>query len=188
MGERKVESYTIDEYLALEQRTQLKHEFIDGQVYAMSGGTVNHGIISSNTLFAIQSALNQQKKNCLTLNSDVKVAVTQKNSYLYPDVFVVCGEIEKEKEAIKNPTLIIEVLSKSTQGYDQTKKFRLYRTIPSFQEYVLIDQEQAIAEIFFRETESSWQIATIQGLENNITLTSLNISLKMADIYQHVSF
>ncbi|MGB0521569.1 MAG: Uma2 family endonuclease [Flammeovirgaceae bacterium] len=192
MGELKLDQhYTISEYLDLEQRFNSKYEYFNGKLYAMSEGTIYHGMLISNTLYAIRSALAIKKKNCFTFSSDVKVSIPSATSYLYPDVFVVCNAIKRDdqlEEAITNPILIIEVLSKSTQSYDQTKKFRLYRAIPTFKEYVLIDQEQATVEVFYKESESNWKIATIPRLESEVHLQSLGIRLKMADLYQGLEF
>lgn len=184
--------YSISEFMDLEySESEMKYEYINGNIYAMSGGTIKHGLISANTLFALRSALANGQKPCITFGSDVKVAISEANSYVYPDVFVVCGEMEQDqeiKEAITNPILIVEVLSKSTHNYDQNKKFRLYRTLSSFKEYIIIDQDQATVDVFYRERENSWQIATYAGLDRIIPLTSLGIEIAMASLYENITF
>ncbi|MEZ4771880.1 MAG: Uma2 family endonuclease [Bacteroidia bacterium] len=191
MAEHKLNrSYSVEEYFDLESTDpKTKYEFVDGIIYAMAGGTIRHGLLISNVLYWVKDGLRKAGKPCKTFSGDVKVSVEHANSYLYPDVFVVCGKIDDEKNpnhAIKNPKLIIEVLSESTQNYDQTHKFRLYRSNPSFEEYIMIDQEQAIVESFVRISNDHWQIRTYIGLDKEIELSSIGISLRMQDIYEDV--
>jgi Uma2 family endonuclease len=193
MGEHKPDRfYQHSEYLLLEQSDlDTRYEYVDGMIYAMAGGTISHGLIMSNTLFAIKDAIRGKENDCKTFGSDVKIAVEAANSFLYPDVFVVCDNIEDKTlkdQAISNPTMIVEVLSPSTQNYDQTKKFRLYRMIPSFREYVMIDQEQAIVEVFFRRDSGTWAIRTYQGLEGDIVLQSLGLQIPVSAIYDGIKF
>ncbi|MEM9932758.1 MAG: Uma2 family endonuclease [Bacteroidota bacterium] len=182
--------YSLEEYIALElAEPNQKYEFIKGHIYTRSGGSIHHGIIISNTSFLIKEQLKQKKKDCTTLGSDVKLAIKENHTYLYPDITVICGPIEIDKnvkEAISNPGLIIEVLSKSTQDYDQSRKFRLYRSIPSITEYVMIDPYQVAVESFYQKGGGDWYIQTYESLEEELSLQSLDISIKLQEIYQKV--
>ncbi|MEO1382714.1 MAG: Uma2 family endonuclease [Bacteroidota bacterium] len=191
MAERKLDRiYTLEEYLQLEKaEPQTRYEYVDGMIYAMAGGTIKHGMLISNTLYWVRESLKQKGSTCKTFSGDVKVAIPSSNAYLRPDVFVVCGKIydeENPNQAIKNPKLIIEVLSPSTQNYDQTHKFRLYRSLASVDEYVMIDQEKAIIESFVKTAEDQWLIRTFVGLAQTFELKSIGVQIRMQDIYQDV--
>lgn len=149
---RQPRHYSVAEYKALLLASAEKLEYYDGQVLAMSGGTIQHGTLCSNWLFVLRKQL--QGTSCRVFNSDVKVALAEYNTYVFPDLFVVCGPIltdAQDPDAISNPSLIVEVLSKSTAQYDQTTKFRKYRSLPSFQEYILVSQDEAVIETYFRK-------------------------------------
>jgi len=183
-------TYSAEEYFQLESvDPATTYEFVDGAIQAMAGETIKHGLLISNTLYWVRDRIRKDKKPCKTFGGDVKIAIEQANSFLYPDVFVVCGEIDDAKnpnQAIKNPKLIIEVLSESTQQYDQTHKFRLYRSNPDFEEYVMIHQEQAIVESFVRMADDQWQIRTFLGLEEEVEFKSIGIRIRMKDLYEDV--
>ncbi|MEL6132904.1 MAG: Uma2 family endonuclease [Bacteroidota bacterium] len=191
MAERKLDRiYTPQEYFQLENtEPHTRYEYVDGIIYAMAGGTINHGLLISNTLYWVRASLKQKGSSCKTFSGDVRVSIPSSNAYLHPDVFVVCGEIDDTDDpnlAIKNPQLVIEVLSPSTQNYDQTHKFRLYRTIASLEEYVMIDQERAIIESFVKTAEDQWLIRTFTGLDQTFELRSIGVQIRMQDIYQDV--
>lgn len=183
-------TYSAEEYFQLELADpNTRYEFVDGMICDKTGGTIKHGLLISNTLYWIRERIRKDQKPCKTFSGDVKVAIEQANSYLYPDVFVVCGEIDDKtnpNQAIKNPKLIIEILSGSTQKYDQTHKFRLYRSNPSFEEYIMVDQDQAIVESFVRIADDQWQIRTFMGLDKVIEFKSIGIEIPMKDIYEDV--
>jgi len=184
---------TVEEYVELEQDTNQKYEFHDGYVYAMAGGTDNHNTITLNISTEIHNRL--KGKKCRIKNSETKLWLEDKNKYVYPDAMIICGkqeESENLKDAFTNPVVIIEVLSKSTQGYDRGDKFGFYRAVRSLRHYVLIEQKEAKIDIFSRKSATSlWNIQTIEGLESNLELEiweteTLIISLK--DIYYDVVF
>ncbi|MDX2245269.1 MAG: Uma2 family endonuclease [Bacteroidia bacterium] len=192
MGEHKLDRfYSLQEYMLLEQADpDTRYEYIEGYIYAMAGGSIHNGLIISNITFRLQEKLRVGVSLCTTFGSDVKISVGSRNTYLYPDAFVVCGEIREDtqhEDAITNPHLIIEVLSKSTQNYDKTRKYRLYRTIPSLKEYVLIDQYQPVVETFFRKPDGDWEIHTYYHLDDEVYFQSLDISIPMNRIYERVS-
>lgn len=133
--------------------------------------------------------LEQKGGKCKVFNSDLKVRSEEYNAFLYPDAFVICGEEQyynDRKDIVTNPILIIEVLSESSAWYDQPEKFRKYRSIPSFKEYILIDQEQASIEGFYRETKDYWRIQSVRGLEDRLYLHSIDCTLALTDIYWQV--
>lgn len=182
--------YTVEEYLALElSDPQRKYEYIDGQISSMAGGSIRHGLLISNAQYWIRNSLRNKNKSCKTFGGEVKVSISEANAYLYPDVFVVCGEIDDSdnpNQAVKNPILIIEILSKSTQQFDQSQKFRLYRSNPSFEEYVMVNQDEPIVESYYRLGEDHWQINTMIGLEKEIEFRSIGIKMKMSDLYEDI--
>ncbi|MCF4967273.1 hypothetical protein CV014_09205 [Nostoc sp. CMAA1605] len=135
--------YTPEEYLALEEVAEYKSEYIDGQIIPMAGGTVNHNRIAGNFYAVLNFAFRQQ--NYEVFNSDMRLWIPEKRIYTYPDVMIVVGEPEffpNRQDMILNPQVIVEVLSESTKGYDHEDKFQAYRTISTFQEYLLVDQTQ----------------------------------------------
>ncbi len=179
---------SIQEYLEIEESTGIKHEYLDGFVRAMSGGSLNHSIIGGNFLFALKEGINAKNKKCLVFNSDAKVYIEKANAYVYPDLTVVCGDVEtgEHKESIANPILVVEVLSKSTGNYDRGEKFRKYRSLPSFKEYVLIDQDQPVVDTLFRRDASYWRMSTTTGLDKSVKLYSLGIEVPMTEIYKNI--
>lgn len=133
--------YTPEEYLELEEAAEYKSEYIDGQIIPMAGGTANHNRISLNLSAALNFAFRQQDYEVFM--GDVRLWIPQKLTYTYPDMMILAGEPEffnNRKDVILNPQIIVEVLSKSTKGYDREDKFQAYRTLSTFQEYLLIDQ------------------------------------------------
>jgi len=179
---------SIREYIEVERRTGVKHEYLDGFIRAMSGGSLNHSRITVNLTTFLSNIIEEKKKSCSVFNSDAKVYVEKANSFVYPDVTVVCGDIEigEHEESIANPILIVEVLSKSTGAYDRGEKFRKYRSLPSFKEYVLIDQDQPIVDTMYRKDSSYWRMSCTIGLEKSVKLYSLDIEVPMAAIYKNI--
>jgi Uma2 family endonuclease len=184
---------TVEEYVKLEQDTNQKYEFHDGQVYAMAGGTDEHNTIMVNISTELQNRL--KGKGCRLKNSETKLWLENKNKYVYPDMMIICGEQEKAKnlkDAFTNPVVIIEVLSKSTQGYDRGDKFGFYRAVRSLRHYVLIEQKEAKIDIFSRKSSTSlWDIQTIEGLESNLKLEiseTETLIIPLKDIYYDVVF
>ncbi len=185
---RQPQLYSPDEYLALEEQTDLRHEFLDGSVVAMSGSSVAHNLIVGNVFAELKLALKQ--KPCRVFSADLKVTLERRRYYFYPDVFVICGEIEfdgKREDAVRNPAVIVEVLSPSTQAFDKTEKFELYRALPSLQEYVLIDQKRSHIE-HYRKQGRFWVLETLTALNETLVLPSLGVALTLAAIYEHVEF
>lgn len=190
MQVKKLNKISIEEYIAIEQANDTKYEYHNGSIYAMAGGTMNHGFISGNVYSAIKVSLRAKNKKCTAMTSELKLRIEVKNSYVYPDAMVVCGDIEtsdRKPDAVTNPTVIIEVLSKSTAAYDRGDKFYLYRQIESLQEYVLIEQEKAEIEVYSKKGDL-WQITRFTGLDTKLFLSSIDVAVSLSEIYEDVVF
>lgn len=178
--------YTPAEYLAYEREAETKHEYIAGQILAMSGGSRAHARISMNLAQALGPLL--RDRPCATYGSDLRVKVPARGMYTYPDVSVVCGEEQfddAQADTLLNPTLIVEVLSRSTEAYDRGVKFEYYRTIPSLQEYLLISQDRILVEHFARAGDT-WVLTTISDLNAVVRLPAIGCTLALAEIYRKV--
>ncbi|WP_017293676.1 Uma2 family endonuclease [Geminocystis herdmanii] len=181
--------YSVDEYLALEEIAEEKHEYHDGEIITMTGGTTNHNTLAltiASFLFTQLSAEDYQ-----VYISDVRLFIEQYNRYTYPDVMVVKGKPiyqGKGTTSVKNPLLIVEVLSKSTQNYDQTDKFDAYRSISDLQEYILIDQYQYYVKQFAKNQEGKWVLSDYLGKETVLKLESLPLEISLENLYQRVIF
>jgi|AntRauTorckE5430_2_1112549.scaffolds.fasta_scaffold22092_2 Uma2 family endonuclease len=181
--------YTLDEYLAFEELAEEKYEYHAGRLFAMAGGTGNHGLISNSIGTALDIAIDKKGKNCSVFSSDVKVRIERFDKAIYPDASVICGTPEytnKNQTLLVNPILLIEVLSKSTKDYDIGKKFEMYRSIPSFKEYMIVYQTVAKVQTWYKEAENLWRIANVQGLENEIYLHSIDCTIALKDIYKRI--
>ncbi len=192
--------YSPGEYLAREEKASFKSEYINGQIipmngegvrggdiFAMAGGSVRHSVICVNLNWAIREIT--AKKECIGLESNVKVEILRSKQYFYPDAMVVCGAVEFAKnrtDTIVNPMLIVEVLSPATEAFDRNKKFAAYRTLPSLREYVLIYQDEPQIEAFFKENEKTWRYTVARGLDDTIRLFSLECDLALREIYEKV--
>ena len=180
-------SLSIEEYLKLELDTQQRYEYHNGEVYALAGGSIAHTLLVGNIYTELRNGLKKSAKPCKALTSEAKLHIALGNKFVYPDSMVVCGEMqvsENTKEAIVNPTLIVEVLSKSTAAYDRGDKFFFYRQIPTFTEYVLIEQDRHVVEVFTKkDIANSWEIARYEGLDKQVFLHALGISISMRDLY-----
>ncbi|NJR17323.1 MAG: Uma2 family endonuclease [Calothrix sp. CSU_2_0] len=186
--------YTSEEYLELELNSQERHEYLDGEIVVMTGGTPNHNKIAGNFSAALNFALKRQPYQVFI--TDQRLWIPEKRIYTYPDVMVVGGELqlqEGRKDTILNPLLVIEVLSNSTKSYDKDDKFAAYRTISTFQEYILIDQYKVHIEQYFKTDKKRWTFVEYDDLNEIISLNSINFGssnfeIVIADIYDKVNF
>src|SRR3989440_1590731 len=147
------------EYLRLEREAQIRSEYFDGEMFAMAGGTRAHSLIATNLLRELSSGL--KASDCVAYNTDLRVKVEATGLLTYPDVSVVCGEqrfLDEQEDTLLNPTLIIEVLSDSTEAYDRGKKFENYRQIPTCREYLLVSQKEPRIEQFIRQSTGEWTL------------------------------
>jgi Uma2 family endonuclease len=181
--------YTAAEYLEFERNSPLRHEFFEGEILEMVGGSLEHIDIIANLLVALRARL--PRPDFRVLNSEMRVKVDQNGLYTYPDILVVKGKPELEdasRDTLLNPIVIMEVLSKSTEKYDRTKKFLLYQAIPSFREYVLVSQARPAVDQFVRDAAGNWQPANCQGLSETLRLQSVPCSIPLTEIYQDIEF
>jgi Uma2 family endonuclease len=181
--------YTPEEYLALERSGEAKHEYYNGEIFAMSGASKWHVLIVTNLVYELQSQL--KDGSCQVYSTDLRVRVAPTGLYTYPDVILLCDEprfSDEQQDTLLNPALIIEVLSESTKDYDRGGKFELYRTIDSFVEYLLIAQDRPHLEHHVRQPDGSWILHETNNLEDTIHLKSVQCSLRMADIYLKIDF
>jgi Uma2 family endonuclease len=180
---------TEDEYLAFEQESEGKHEFSDGEIIAMTGASSNYSIITINTSYRLYDQLMQE--SCIVHSSDMRVQVNKASAYRYPDVTIVCGEpdfADTTPESLKNPTVLIEVLSESTQMIDRGKKLWEYRQIESLQEYVIIWQDTPRVERYLRHEDGEWLYKDVSDLEASLELLSIDCVLELQDVYRRVEF
>jgi Uma2 family endonuclease len=187
---REKRLFTLIEYLELEQQSVDRHEFWDGEILAMSGGTVRHGMVISNFNGLLWNRL--QGKPCRPFESSTRVRIAA-GQYVYPDAQVVCGKpifdpADTHLTTIINPRMIIEVLSPSTESYDRGKKFEAYRQIDTLMEFVLVDPDRIQVQTFNRQQDSSWRLDTYAGPDAVVILRSLELHIPMSEIYQDVTF
>ena len=176
--------YTVEEYFALVEESDQKLEYHYGRIYAMAGGNSNHSIIGTNIRRRLSEKLDHT--DCVVYDSDMALSLESGNRYVYPDGMVVCGERDftnAQQTQLKNPVLIVEVLSKSTKTYDRTDKFRFYRAIPSLKEYLIISSDMPLIETFFKQEEGLWRIGSAKGLDDSISVFSFDLEIPLAQIY-----
>lgn len=181
--------YTPDEYLALEENADHRSEYYQGEILAMSSGSVNHNRIAGSILTALNFAFTDGL--CEVFISDLRLLVKENGLYTYPDAMVVCGElefVEDRDDTITNPIVIVEVLSKSTEGYDRGAKFELYRALPSLQDYILIDQYKTHVEHFHKLDDGRWILQEFNQLENTLTLETIDFEIPLEHLYRRVKW
>lgn len=176
------------EYLAFERESDIKHEYINGEVYAMAGGSWEHNQIFGTTYASLFSQL--RGKSCTVNPSDQRLKVMNTGVMTYPAISVICGEpifAGEEFDIITNPILIIEILSPSTEAFDRGEKFQHYRQIEILQEYLLISTDQARIEKYSKQASEQWILTDAIGLETVLALPSIDCALALADIYENIS-
>jgi Uma2 family endonuclease len=181
--------YTPQEYLELEERAEYRSEYRDGEIIPMLGGTTNHNKIAG--IFCRKFPLTVQGQAYEIYIMDVKVWIPRYRLYTYPDVMVVKGEPIYEgtnTTTITNTMLIVEVLSNSTKNYDKTDKFKYYRSIPEFQEYIMIDQYSFSVEQYVKKAEGEWIFKELEGANAVLALNSIEFQISFRDIYDPVNF
>lgn len=176
-----------EEYLEFERASEIRHEFINGEVFAMSGAKREHNLIAIN--FASDPYQVFEEKDCEIYVSAMRTYVPDSGNYVYPDITVVCGEPEfqdDEFDTLLNPILIVEILSESTEAYDRGAKFSQYRSIKSLREYVLVSQTEAKIEKFVKKGDGFWMLSEVAGLDAELELELIGSSVKLARIYRKV--
>jgi Uma2 family endonuclease len=178
---------TPQDYLAWERQQETRHEWFDGEVYAMTGASRGHNLVCVNVIASLHAQL--RGKSCEVYNNDMRVKVSETGMYTYPDIVAVCGQPEFEDAAVDtllNPVLIVEVLSDSTERYDRGAKFAHYRNLPSLQDYLLVAQTECRVEHYRRQDGNRWLLSEYRGLEDIIELDSVKSRLLVADMYERV--
>jgi len=181
--------YTVDEYLELEEKAEFKSEFVSGDIIPMAGATANHNILTAKFLARILLAL--EDLDYAVFMSDIRLWMPEQKRYTYPDVMVVKGQpifTDEKQTGITNPCLIIEVLSNSTGEYDRENKFKLYRSIPSFQEYILVEQTSYGVEQYAKQANGKWLLADYVGKDAVLKLESVDFEISLMDLYKRVAF
>jgi Uma2 family endonuclease len=176
--------FTPEEYFAWEEQQLEKHEYIDGEIYAMSGGSVNHSRIAIR--FAAMFDAHLEGSSCITVNSDLRVNIVGTNDYTYPDVSVTCDDRDKNTtQYITYPCVIVEVLSKTTEAYDRGGKFRMYRHNPVLQDYLLVSSTSMEIDLYHKNDQGDWII--INYKEGDIVeLKSINLSVAIEQVYRGI--
>lgn len=177
---------TPEEYLAFERQAEERHEFVDGIIYAMSGASLRHNQITANIIIGLGGQF--KGRDCQAMASDMRVKVNE-TDYVYPDVIAVCGDVELEDEqfdTLLNPSVIIEVLSKSTQNYDKNKKMALYQNLSTVQDYVLVAQDQYRIEHYQRKSQNQWLLTVLTEPQQVLQLNSVKAEISVQDIYERV--
>ena len=181
--------YTVEEYLALEREAEFKSEYLDGIIYLMSGGSPQPSEIAANVIAIAVTRL--RGTPCHVFSSDLKVATNPHGLYAYPDLSIVCGELsfhDEHQDVITNPTVLVEVLSPSTEAYDRGRKFTHYQHLESLKDYILISQEEPQVEHFTRQNGNQWLYSAAIGLEASLTINSIECILRLSEVYDKVRF
>jgi Uma2 family endonuclease len=179
---------TEEQYLEIERAAELRHEYLDGQMFAMSGAREGHNLIVINLIGNLRQQLRAQ--GCRLYSNDMRVRVSGR-MYTYPDLVVACGErqfLDGRRDTLLNPTLIVEVLSASTERYDRGRKFRNYQTIQSLRQYVLVSTDQMSVEVFTRQADDSWVLRSAERDSDTVELESIGCKLTVSEIYDDVEF
>jgi Uma2 family endonuclease len=187
MGLPESNLISIEEYLELESISVDKHEFYKGKIYAMSGASIAHNRILRNMLTAFDKKL--KGSSCEPFGSDLRIHIPSNSLYTYPDLTVICGDIEKTDDkfdTVTNPILIVEILSSSTKDYDLGTKFKLYRDIKSLKEYILVDSESISIMKFRINNDRKWELTELNEINDNLKVSSANLEMELKEIYEGI--
>jgi len=180
---------TPEEYLERERKAETKSEYLRGEVFAMAGGSLNRAVIIGNVSGELRQKLKQHP--CRTVSSEARLAVATAGLYTYPDVMVICGDpvfVDNRQDTIANPLLLVEVLSDSTKNYDRGQKFQYYRSLSSLMEYLTVAQDEMHIEQYARQASGQWLLTEYSDAVAIVNLPSLQIELRISDIYEKVDF
>jgi len=181
--------YSIEEYLEMEKEAGQKHEYYQGEIFAMSGAKVQHDIIVVNLISALKQKLKDSP--CRPHSSDLRIHIPKNTLFTYPDISIVCGEINtlnNDKWNVLNPAVIVEVLSRSTKNYDRGEKFKLYRDIPTIKEYILVDSENIGIEIYRVNEREHWELEELKKMEDILLIKTVQQSVPLTEIYEGTEF
>jgi len=179
---------TEDQYLAIEADAEFKSEFYDGEMFAMAGANLSHNSVKDNLILEI--GLRLKGGSCRTFSSDMRVKVKRTGLYTYPDIVIVCGEPEIERrgglDTLLNPQVVIEILSKTTEGYDRGTKFRHYKRMASVKEYLIVCADRGCVDRFVRQDDETWVLTTFDKPSGKMALASVPMRIPLADVYRNV--
>lgn len=181
--------YTPETYLEMDRGSEFKNEYFNGEIFAMTGASRKHSLITFNIALSLGPQL--KGRQCEAYVSDMRVKVRSSGLYTYPDVIVICAEPEfedEQKDTLLNPTLIVEVLSESTEAYDRGKKFEHYQTLKSLSDYILVAQETACVECYIRQGDGNWLYSAYEEIDDTIELASVRCALPLSEVYDKVEF
>lgn len=188
MASNRVErKWTVDEYLAYEVESEIKHEYLDGEIFAMSGGTDSHSGIIANTTVEIGAQV--RGSNCIIRTSDLRVKINDLR-YVYPDLSVICSEptfSDEKRTTLTNPTLVVEVISPPSEKYDTGMKSTMYRSLPSLNTYLTIDQSRVFIQLYTRQ-ENGWLLQEFDKLDQTIPLPMIKADLPLSEVYRDIVF
>ena len=176
---------SIADYLEMENTSLEKHEYYQGEIFVMSGAKVPHNIIAKNLMIALGIKL--KGKSCQPYGSDLRIHVEANTLFTYPDISIICGDVKtlnNDEYNALNPSVLIEVLSKSTKNYDRGEKFKLYRDIPTLKEYILVDSESISIEAFRLNANNHWELEEYKKGAESFSINTINIALSFADVYE----
>jgi Uma2 family endonuclease len=183
--------YTVEEYFALEEQSGIRHEYFHGEIFpldgpaAMAGATFAHNTIKQNCVIALRQGL--RGSGCRVFDENVRLGIEQDKQFTYPDVMVTCHPDDlRETRIARHPSLVIEVLSTSTEAHDRGWKFQQYQLLPELQQYVLVSQNKILVESYLRSSDNAWVLTTLRKLTDELPLPSLNLRLSVAAIYDEV--
>ena len=186
--------YTVEEYFALEEQSDIRHEYYHGEVFPMdafdfpadmAGATKRHNLLIQNCAFALSLGL-RGKQRCGVYAENVRLALKSGQHYNYPDVVVSCDPADDDPRTVHTPGLIIEVLSKSTEARDRGWKFEQYQQLPSLRQYVLVSQSRILVDSYLRTDHNTWELTTLRQLTDKLPVPALNLRLSLADIYEDI--
>lgn len=180
---------TPEEYLAMEEAAEIKHEYFQGEIFAMAGASIAHNRIVKN--FINRFELGLSGKNCEAFMDNMRLWIEENGLFTYPDLMVICGEAAfypDRDDTVTNPIVIVEVLSDSTKNYDRGEKFRFYRSIQTLQEYILIDQYSVHVEQYYLEAPNKWVLVEYNQLNDALKFAKIDFEISLQDIYRRVTF
>ena len=187
MASEPLHRVSVEEYLALERRSETKSEYLNGEIFSMAGASRLHNLTAGNAFAALHQQL--RGRGCEAYTNDMRVFAPAADLLTYPDVMAVCGDpqlTDEDIDTLLNPTLIIEVLSPSTESYDRGKKFASYRTISSLAEYLLLAQDRIFAEHYVKQPNGGWLLTEANRVEDVLDLPSIGCTLALRDVYDRV--
>ena len=186
-----VKPISWSEYLRLDRAAEVRSDFYHGEMFAMAGASKTHNRIVRNLLVALENQFRKSLRACEAFALDMRVELDAEHHYSFPDVVAVCGEqnyLDSQEDTLLNPTMITEVLSESTEGYDRGLKFESYWNVASLQEYILISQHRPLVQRFIRQADQSWVLTNFEALTGAAEFTSIGVAVPLSEIYLDVEF